>query len=322
MQSGKRKRKRKSLLHTHVKKRHQNSQPIPIFSASGSETAKNLETVLLSTPTANHSPAQAQAQALHNCNNGDANTRKKKRGRAENGVSNSLRKSSGRRSAARSELKAPDKLAIQIYNDAAKEANNEDGVAESPDKARNAEAARSTGAKRRKSGSVKRFKRDSQLFEAAVTQNLTPGPDFVPVELSAENQNHENGETAALRITKILKPIAYAASVIDDGQDVKVTFQVMRFRRLSNSNLTYLLLHIYPCVKSIEDSFSASIKLFTCHPRKIGLTLIYLVEPYVEVIVLEMMDRFKEADGTLSDIYVLILALEQNILLHILKMIF
>lgn len=101
---------------------------------------------------------------------------------------------------------------------------------------------RSIGAKRRKSGSVKRFKQEPHLCEL-LAQNATSRTSIVPggiVELlgvenpdvTGENSSHKNKideSKNAFRITKIIKPIGYSASVTNNVQDVSVTFMAMRF---------------------------------------------------------------------------------------------
>lgn len=103
--------------------------------------------------------------------------------------------------------------------------------------------SRRTGAKRRKSGSVKRFKKDSALCEPVFLQNsssnISTGSGGTTAQLGIENasltwsnSNHKPmGENSmnAFPITKILKPISFSASVLDNVQDVLVTFVAMRF---------------------------------------------------------------------------------------------
>ncbi|XP_009361365.2 chromo domain-containing protein LHP1 [Pyrus x bretschneideri] len=98
------------------------------------------------------------------------------------------------------------------------------------------------GAKRRKSGSVKRFKQETQVSELGATTNATTR---VSVryggrvnQSGAENLDYAGGNSSrrnkidesrnAVRITKIIKPIGYSTSVSNDVQDVLVTFKAMR----------------------------------------------------------------------------------------------
>lgn len=103
---------------------------------------------------------------------------------------------------------------------------------------------RFTGAKRRKSGSVKRFRQDSTLSELPVGQNaelaLAVVESGVRVEpLGVENSGYHgeslirNNKTDEARnesgIIKIIKPLGYSASVSNNIQDVLVTFVAMRY---------------------------------------------------------------------------------------------
>ncbi|KAL7234014.1 hypothetical protein ACSBR1_017586 [Camellia fascicularis] len=101
---------------------------------------------------------------------------------------------------------------------------------------------RFTGAKRRKSGSVQRFKQDSVLCLSHDAQNTTArttdGPcgsvgwrgsqnsDFVGNDLGSKNKfvNAKNVST----ITEIIKPISYSSSLINNVEDVSITFMAMR----------------------------------------------------------------------------------------------
>ena len=103
---------------------------------------------------------------------------------------------------------------------------------------------RCTGAKRRKSGSVKRFRQDSTLSELPVVQNpeliLAVVESGVGVEpIGVENSGYHgerlsrNNRTDEARnepsIIKIVKPLGYSASVSNNIQDVLVTFVAMRY---------------------------------------------------------------------------------------------
>lgn len=102
---------------------------------------------------------------------------------------------------------------------------------------------RRTGAKRRKSGSVKRFKQESCPCEPVVTHNAnartrsggsgrvqppgTGNPGY-----PAENSSSRNGIAGlknASNITRIVRPMGYSASVSNNVQDVLVTFMATRF---------------------------------------------------------------------------------------------
>ncbi|XP_058225139.1 chromo domain protein LHP1 isoform X1 [Rhododendron vialii] len=101
---------------------------------------------------------------------------------------------------------------------------------------------RSTGARRRKSGSVKRFKQESVPCEPKEAQNAmartTNGPcgrvewqgggnpEFVGNALDHKS-NFDNLRTMPT-ITEIIKPISYSSSVINNVRDVCVTFMALR----------------------------------------------------------------------------------------------
>eukprot|EP00257_Ricinus_communis_P018941 XP_015577781.1 chromo domain-containing protein LHP1 isoform X2 [Ricinus communis] len=124
--------------------------------------------------------------------------------------------------------------------------------------------SRRTGAKRRKSGSVKRFKKESVMCEPVCLQSspffLQPSPLNVSVGLGGTTAlGIENGNLAgsnssykpvgenSITITKIIKPIGFSASVMDDIQDVLVTFVAMRFVILLPSSYNLGLLEIILC---------------------------------------------------------------------------
>ncbi|KAL1195495.1 Chromo domain-containing protein LHP1 [Cardamine amara subsp. amara] len=103
--------------------------------------------------------------------------------------------------------------------------------------------SRFIGAKRRKSGSVKRFKQDGSTSNnqiVTIDQNLTP--DLTTLDSFGriarisneypgvlENNNlSQKTKTEELEILKILKPMSFSASVSDNVQDVLVTFLALR----------------------------------------------------------------------------------------------
>ncbi|KAL0538441.1 hypothetical protein IC582_027460 [Cucumis melo] len=102
---------------------------------------------------------------------------------------------------------------------------------------------RCTGARRRKSGSVRRFRHDSTLSELPRSQSaeltLAVVESGVRVEpIGVENSGYHgeslsrNNKTDDARnetsIIKIIKPLGYSASVSNNMQDVLVTFVAMR----------------------------------------------------------------------------------------------
>lgn len=244
------------MPHTHVKKRQQRST---VANNAGLEN-NDVHKLLLSPCTDDLSLADHSAvlqsvcfSGQEECNGLVNNNEMSKKANGENGLVNVLQRSSGRKNQNEydpklSELKTTstinaDRLAIHFQEGKATEGN---GTIEGISKVNCAEPVqntRSTGAKRRKSGSVKRIKQEMQLCETPVMQNLTIGTNIVSggrVEIldagnfnvAGENpsyKNRTNESENASRITKILKPIGYSATVINNIQDVSVTFMAMRY---------------------------------------------------------------------------------------------
>ncbi|ESQ41764.1 hypothetical protein EUTSA_v10013571mg [Eutrema salsugineum] len=105
------------------------------------------------------------------------------------------------------------------------------------------ELDKNRGAKRRKSGSVKRFKQDASTSNNHTTttdQDVTPelatldsfgriariGNEYPGV--LENNSLSQKSKTEELAIIKILKPVKFSASVTDNVQDVLVTFSALR----------------------------------------------------------------------------------------------
>jgi len=103
--------------------------------------------------------------------------------------------------------------------------------------------SRCTGAKKRKSGSVKRFKKDSVMCESVFlpnsSGNFSVGSTGAAAQPGIENPSLTWGNSShmpmtensinAFAITKILKPIGFSASVFDNVQDVLITFRALRY---------------------------------------------------------------------------------------------
>ncbi|GMH03968.1 hypothetical protein Nepgr_005807 [Nepenthes gracilis] len=93
-----------------------------------------------------------------------------------------------------------------------------------------------TGAKRRKSGSVRRFKQDSTLFKPSYPGNATTNDaisydrvqQLVVGNIDGYCKNNLDFSRSTSLITRIVKPISYSASVSNNVQDVSVTFVAMR----------------------------------------------------------------------------------------------
>lgn len=105
---------------------------------------------------------------------------------------------------------------------------------------------RSGGAKRRKSGTVKRFKKDldptvsKDVHDA--TERLASGngvaaehrvQNYEPIGNGYGVMNVVDTSKSMYAITKVIKPIEYSISTINDMQDILVTFLVLRFVHLS-----------------------------------------------------------------------------------------
>ncbi|KAK4748054.1 hypothetical protein SAY87_014640 [Trapa incisa] len=99
-------------------------------------------------------------------------------------------------------------------------------------KPESAELNRRTGAKRRKSGSVKRFKQEMASREIDV-ENTSCGAQMKGIEnhnnLKVNFNLTENDSSKVLPfITKIIRPIGFTSSATNNDQNVTVTFRVMR----------------------------------------------------------------------------------------------
>ncbi|KAL3615434.1 La ribonucleoprotein [Castilleja foliolosa] len=95
------------------------------------------------------------------------------------------------------------------------------------------QSGRFTGAKRRKSGSVKRFKKDLTLCSVDDAANGVAACDPVVPAVSVRcpdfhgNSKHEDTKSLCT-ITHIVKPISYKASIASNVQDVLVAFEALR----------------------------------------------------------------------------------------------
>ncbi|XP_061372461.1 chromo domain-containing protein LHP1 [Gastrolobium bilobum] len=95
---------------------------------------------------------------------------------------------------------------------------------------------RCRGAKRRKSGSVKRFKKETFACDPADTHKAismsvgTVEPGWTGIAGYMGNNSHKKTGDAKTpcNIVKIIKPIGYSASLSSNIQDVLVTFMAMR----------------------------------------------------------------------------------------------
>ncbi|KAM5554347.1 chromo domain-containing protein LHP1 [Rosa sericea] len=135
-----------------------------------------------------------------------------------------------------------DKLSVHFQEAKAPEVNGPTNGLSKVECGEPVQGSRSTGAKRRKSGSVKRFKQEAHVSELGATQNAPTRVstryagrvDQTGVEnldYAGENSGRKNKIDEckeAVRITKILKPMGYSTSISNNVQDVSVTFMAMR----------------------------------------------------------------------------------------------
>ncbi|XP_021282791.1 chromo domain-containing protein LHP1 [Herrania umbratica] len=160
-----------------------------------------------------------------------------------------------------------DKLAMRFQEGKASESDGLGNGLQKVDRGESVHCDRRTGAKRRKSGSVKRFKQDLASSGSNLTQNATPNihvgygiaDALIGIEglgLTADGLSHrpqiDNSVNVPV-ITKILKPVGFSASVADNIQDVAVTFlairsdgkEVMVDNRYLKANNPLLLINFY-----------------------------------------------------------------------------
>lgn len=254
-----RKRKRKhGTPHIQPKKRQQRSS-FAAYNDTGVEIVhidKSLSSAALDNLSLAHLPAlpECLSSACEDHSRDANNPEAAKKANIENGYVNVSQQIGERRDENEydpklSELKVTtssnnvDKLAIHFQDAKASEGKGPiDGLSK-VDSVEPVQSNRSIGARRRKSGSVKRFKQEPHMCELVVEQNATSRNCIVSggrVELigvqnpdtAGENSSYKNKideSKNALRVTKIIKPIGYSASVSNNIQDVSVTFMAMRF---------------------------------------------------------------------------------------------
>lgn len=201
------------------------------------------------------SPSQFIGSGRGIVNNGDDNNEKTSKQTDENGSMNgskqNARKEDNEYDPKLSELRGTvpnndvnmDKFAIHFQEGNAPEGNGHANGHIKIDYMEPVQDSRRTGSKRRKSGSVKRFKKESAScepvflqnsssnfsvgFSGAIAQQGIENPSL-PWSTSSHKPMGENSINV-LAITKIIKPIGFSASVFDNVQDVLVTFLATRF---------------------------------------------------------------------------------------------
>ncbi|CAK9144806.1 unnamed protein product [Ilex paraguariensis] len=136
-----------------------------------------------------------------------------------------------------------DKFSVHFQPASASEGNGTVNGLSKVDSVEPVEVGRRTGARRRKSSSVKRFKQESvscvtneQLIAMArstggacgiIGQQGIQNLNFMGNDLGCMN-NFDNSKNM-FTITEIIKPMSYSASVSNNIQDVSVTFLSLRF---------------------------------------------------------------------------------------------
>lgn len=142
----------------------------------------------------------------------------------------------------------PDNLAIHFQQAKISTGNNHTDAQPKVDCTEPVQSGRCRGAKRRKSGSVKRFKKETCARESVDTHNAmgisvgTVEPGWTENCGYMGNNSHNKIADAktACNIVKIIKPIGcYSASLSCNTQDVLVTFMAIRLVTQTNNSKFY-----------------------------------------------------------------------------------
>ncbi|XVF56719.1 hypothetical protein PTKIN_Ptkin06aG0142700 [Pterospermum kingtungense] len=286
LRSGKHNRKRKRKYggpHTQSKKKQPRSSAAT-YNAAGLEVSVVDKPPLVPIDDSGTAKLSASSRVMLSAregeSNGNANNVKKSDRVKENGSANSSKqidetKDENDYDTKLSELKGAsssngvnaDKLAIRFQEGKASEGDGLANGLPKVDRRETVQSDRRIGAKRRKSGSVKRFKQDLASSGANLTQNATPnihvGCGITNSEigignlgLTADGFSQRPPIDNSINIpviTKILKPVGFSASVSDNNQDVSVTFlalrsdgkEVMVDNRYLKANNPLLLINFY-----------------------------------------------------------------------------
>ncbi|XP_030477024.2 chromo domain-containing protein LHP1 isoform X2 [Syzygium oleosum] len=252
-QRSSRKRKRKyGAPHAQAKKKPQSQQhraPSAAYSSGGAETSSIDEPLTSSAPKILSfadlsNPTQAVGSGCNGEINLDMNGFETDQQAAQNGLAHGLQqpvqgeeepeydpKLSELRATACSNGVDKDNLAVNFRESKGFGSTGPTIGVHKSDSLDPGQSNRNTGAKRRKSGSVKRFKQEpasgGSAAENAICSSEQQGfgnPDFSRNESSLI----KSSSNSAPVITKIIKPIGFSASVSNNIQDVSVTFMVMR----------------------------------------------------------------------------------------------
>ncbi|KAL5699807.1 La ribonucleoprotein [Ranunculus cassubicifolius] len=107
------------------------------------------------------------------------------------------------------------------------------GASEKDEQSKPETSGRFIGAKRRKSGRVRRFKQDSVSATLDETHPSIPAITNGPTSLVFEPFANDAREIDCLEnpsaIIKIIKPVGYSTSISNDVHDVSLIFRVMRY---------------------------------------------------------------------------------------------
>ncbi|KAK0600183.1 hypothetical protein LWI29_012564 [Acer saccharum] len=249
LRSGKpsRKRKRKSGGSLSLSKKKQPRSTSTAYNVTVGIGQSPSSAPLMSTSFLDFSTPTQLAVSVHESeSNGDVNNIKTANQTNENRIANGSKQIDGRVEESEydpklSELKGTistnevhaDKLAIHLQEDNVSEGN---GPAHPKvDCVELVQSDRRIGARRRKSGSVKRFKQDLAASKLVAEPESTPSFSFgctnTVEQLGIGDSTYMNkidGSRNASAIVKILKAISFSASVSDNVQDVVVTFVAVR----------------------------------------------------------------------------------------------
>ncbi|XP_028755652.1 chromo domain protein LHP1 [Neltuma alba] len=246
LKSGKhRKRKRKHVVqHTQIKKRQQRSATSYSLRRFAPPVADNHP---LSAPLVDPSTPDIPARPHTVIFADDGENYGKVSGTVENGLANVSKQGVERNEEPDydpkiSELKAitingndADKVAVHSQEAKTSTGNGQMGGQCKADSGEPGQSGRCRGAKRRKSGSVKRFKNDSHSGEHVDALKPLSGGAMehagTGTLASAGNNSHQivNDAKTACNIIKLIRPVGYQASIAEgNGHNISVTFVALR----------------------------------------------------------------------------------------------
>ncbi|OIT03455.1 PREDICTED: chromo domain protein LHP1-like [Nicotiana attenuata] len=242
LQSGKqrstRKRKRKSgVMHTQPKKKQQQQQQ----QRSPADATYNVPAVkvrIIENPTPSP-PLNGLKATSHMDSNGSELNSKEDKVMNDNGLELGF---------SLEETREQNELNLKLSELKGAMSTNENSVDRSANglsngfaKVNGAESLQSdrcTGAKKRKSGSVRRFKQSTAVVMDSIQDAAVGGPLATSVQEGSHNlevvgsgfvlKNKSDDSKDAYTITHIVKPMSYSTSLSNDMQDVSITFLAKR----------------------------------------------------------------------------------------------